>query len=293
MKLFFINLCHNQILCLSLCKYNAPLKPRFKIKTITLLAYLLERNMKRKLAFSLLLLPAMAFAEAGKKNAPTKLSEDPTKVTTKIGINYNNNYDLDNSGLRFSGSLALDPIRKINASITEDGNDWRVGGSWLFDIGIVNFNFGRKEFTTGAKQNSYSVGTFVPLSTFGITPFGVQIFPMAGYTYNDGEVLCEKAIQDCSAGRENPLNPDFMFVSSEAHSGYLGAFALKPLAANLTWIMFGYGSVGSNDYSGYGAGTGLGYTLNKHHSVSAFTAHMDNSYGTDSVFGFAYSYQFN
>ncbi|GLS92482.1 hypothetical protein GCM10007916_35540 [Psychromonas marina] len=249
--------------------------------------------MKQKLSVSLLLLPALAFAEVDKKNAQDKLSEDPTKVTTKIGVSYKNNYDLDNSRMTFSGSLALDPIRKINASVNEDGSDWRIGGSWLFDIGIVNFSFGQKEFTTGAKQNSYSVGTFVPLSSFGIEPFGMQIFPMAGYTYNDGEVMCEKEIEDCSAGRDDPLNPDFMFVSSEAHSGYVGAFALKPLMPDLTWIMFGLGSMGSNDYRGYGVGTGLGYTLSKHHSISTYTAHMDNSFGTDTVFGFAYSYQFN
>lgn len=249
--------------------------------------------MKQKLVVTMLLLPTLTFAGVDRKSSAKKLSEDPTKVTTKFGINYNNNYDLNNAGLRFSGSVALDPIRKINASINEDGSDWRIGGSWLFDIGIVNFNFGRKEFTSGAKQNNYSVGTFIPLSTFGITPFGMQIFPMAGYTYNDGEVLCDRLAQECNGGRVSPLNPDFMLVSSEAHSAYLGAFALKPLAQNLTWFMFASGSMGSNDFSGYGLGTGLGYTFNKHHSVSMFTAHMDNSYGTDTLFGFAYSYQFN
>lgn len=251
--------------------------------------------MYKPLIISTLLLPALAFSETGtdKKATKSKLSEDPTSITTKLGVNYSNNYDLDDSSVTLSGSLALDPVRKINVRIDSDGSEWRIGGSWLFDLGIVNFNVGKREFNTGAKQNNYSVGTFVPLSFFDIEPFGVQIFPMAGYTYNDGDVACEVNGPQCFGGTISPTDPNFMLVPSESHSGYAGAFALKPLAESLTLIMFGAGSIGSNDYSGYWFGTGLGYTIDKKHSLSAYTAKMDNNYGSDTVFSFTYSYQFN
>ena len=240
-----------------------------------------------------LLLPALSFATSDKSNEESKkLAEDPTKVTTKLGISYSNNYDLEDEGVTFSGSLAFDPARKINVKINDDGSEWRIGGSWLFDIGIVNFNFGRREFTTGATQDNYSVGTFIPLSYFGVEPLGIQIFPMAGYTYNDGEQVCQIDSGECADDARPSLDPDFVLVSSEAHSGYVGAFALKPITESLTLIMMTGASLGSNDYSGYWFGGGLGYTILKKHSISAFTYKIDNSYGADTAFGLSYSYEF-
>ena len=86
-----------------------------------------------------------------------KLADDPTKVITKTGISYANNYDFDDANVSFSGSLALDAARKINVRLNEDASEWRVGGSWLFPIGILNFNFGKNEYTNGANQTNYSV----------------------------------------------------------------------------------------------------------------------------------------
>jgi len=249
--------------------------------------------MKKQLTLFTLLIPTLVLAETGNvKKEDEKLAEDPTKVTTKLGVNYANNYDFNDGGVTFSGSLALDPARKINVSINEDASEWRVGGSWLFDIGIVNFNFGRREFTTGAVQDNYSVGTFLPLSYLGFEPFGIQIFPMAGYSYNDGEQACEIASGRCPDDARPSLDPNLMLVSNSSHSGYVGAFSLKPITENLTLIMMAGGSLGSNDYSGYWFGGGLGYTILKQHSISAFTYKMDNSYGADSAFGLSYSYTF-
>ncbi|WP_433977364.1 hypothetical protein [Erwinia sp. E_sp_B01_9] len=138
----------------------------------------------------LLLLTGQVLAQSGQvKGEKEKLDDDPTKVTTKVGASWSDNYDLDDSNLSFSGSVALDAARKLNARINSDASEWRIGGSWLFPVGIVNFNFGKNEYTNGASQTNYSVGTFIPLSYFGIEPAGFQLFPMAGYTYNTGETL--------------------------------------------------------------------------------------------------------
>lgn len=138
------------------------------------------------------------------KEAHEKLDDDPTKVTTKVGVSWSDTYDMDDSNLSFSGSMALDKAKKLNARVNSDASEWRVSGSWLFPVGIINFNFGKNEYTNGATQTNYSVGTFVPLSYFGIEPAGFQIFPMAGYTYNTGEIT------GCSTG--NPADckaPEF------------------------------------------------------------------------------------
>jgi len=254
--------------------------------------------MKIKLAVCALLLPAlalpgMAFAESEQKSKEdSKLADDPTKITTKIGVSYTNDYDLEDGGSTFSGSLAFGPVSKLNVRVNDDASDWRLGGSWLFDAGIVNFNIGKREFETGAEQTNYSVGTFVPLSSFGIAPLGLQIFPMAGYTYNDGDAACEIASEQCGTdGVISPVNSSFVLLSSESHTGYVGAFVLKPLAEDMTLIMVGAGSAGSNDYSGYFAAAGLGYTFLKQHSVNLFTVKQDNSYGEDTFFGLSYSYE--
>lgn len=121
------------------------------------------------LACAALVLSSSALAsERVPKENKNKLADDPTKVITKFGAAYSNNYDFDDQNISFSGSLALDEARKINVRINDDASEWRVGGSWLFPVGIVNFNFGKNEYTNGADQTNYSVGTFVPLSYFGI-----------------------------------------------------------------------------------------------------------------------------
>jgi len=249
--------------------------------------------MKTTFALLILLTPIFSFASSDKSTeAKKKLSEDPTKVTTTLGVRYGNNYSLDDSGFTLSGSLALDPARKINVSVNEDGSEWRVGGSWLFDLGIVNFNFGRRDFSTGAVQDNYSIGTFLPLSYLGFEPYGIQIFPMAGYSYIDGEQICEVSSNICPNDNRPTLDPNFVLVNSSAHSGYIGAFALKPLAESLTLIMMSGGALGSNNYSGYWFGGGIGYTLLEKHSINAFTYKMDNSYGSDTAFSVSYSYEF-
>lgn len=215
-----------------------------------------------------------------------KLAEDPTKVVTQIGASYGG------QELRISGSASLGPVNKINASVNTDASEWRLGGSWLFDLAIVNVSAGRKDFDDGSSQTHYSIGTYVPLSHFCIQPWGCQIFGMAGYTYNNGEVDARGLDED--APTFDPGDPDRpIFVPVTSSSGYVGAFALKPLSEKWRLLSFVIGSLGTNDYSGYAAGIGAGFSITKRQSVSLSLFTQDNSFGSDQMIRLAYRYQFN
>lgn len=243
-------------------------------------------------------------AGADDAEGDNKLDDDPTKVTTKLGVSWSDTWDMDDSNVSFSGSVALDKARKLNARINSDASEWQIGGSWLFPAGIVNFNFGKNEYSNGATQTNYSVGTFVPLSVFGISPAGFQIFPMAGYTYNTGEIRVCKSEGTCMSPQfADTLSPEFGYdtITTSGSSGYLGVFTLRPLSPALTFLAFAAGSYGSkNDagenYYGYFGGAGVGYKLSSHQSLNLLTFIMDNNTYLDSPdnrFVFSYSYQFN
>lgn len=245
-------------------------------------------NNKHLVLISTILATSSAYAadEHKSKSNSEKLADDPTKVITKVGIAYSNNYDWEDDNTSLFASLALDEARKINGRVNSDASEWRIGGSWLFPVGIVNFNFGKNEYVNGANQTNYSVGTFVPLSYFGIEPAGFQIFPMAGYNYNDGDVpACDN--QPSSVCTSNPQSTPsaengYVMVNSSGSSGYIGAFGLKPLSSDLTFMAFVSGSYGSENsegenYKGVAGGLGLSYLLNKNHSFNAMTYAMDNN----------------
>lgn len=257
-------------------------------------------------AHSVLLMVMFSFQVSAEvssvKTSEEKQDDDPTKVTTKVGVSWSDNYDFDDSNVSFSASWAFDEARKLNARVNSDASEWRVGGSWLFPVGIFNFNFGKNEYTNGATQTNYSVGTFIPLSAFGIEPAGFQIFPMAGYTYNTGDEI------ECGGGKcaepefNGDLSPENGFVNSDASgsSGYAGVFVLKPLTANIRLLSFLAGSYGSknddgDNYKGYFGGVGMGYSMTKHQSVKAFTFVQDNNTYLDEAdkrILAAYTYQF-
>lgn len=138
-------------------------------------------------SFCLLISSQAAFGVEVNDNRD-KIDADPTKVTTKVGVSWSDTCDMDDSTLSFSGSVALDPAKKLNARVNSDASEWRVGGPWLFPAGTVNFHFGKNQYTNGASQANDSVATFVPSSYFGFAPAGFLIFPMAGYPYNSGEI---------------------------------------------------------------------------------------------------------
>lgn len=214
-----------------------------------------------------------------------KLADDPTKVVTQLGASYTDEF-------KVSGSIGMGPVSKLNASINKDGSEWRLGGSWLSDIGIFNFNFRKKQFDHDAEQTSYSLGTFIPLSAFGFAPAGWQIFPMAGVSYNDGDIACEVGTQGCGSV-DIDTGSEFVLMPNTSKGGYLGVFTLKPLSPKWTFIAFGTGSMGSNDYHGYFAGLGMGYKITKRQSISTYAYASDNNYGNDQQLGIAYRYQLN
>jgi len=218
-------------------------------------------------------------------SAEEKLADDPTKIVTQFGASYSDE-------LRVSGSISLDPVRKINASASANGDEWRIGGSWLFDIGIVNFNFGKQSYDQSAEKKSYSIGTFMPLSYLGIEPAGWQIFAMGGYSHTEGDIACNIEQRPC-VSTEIPGPDGWVLVPNSSNGGYLGAFALKSLSDKWNIMTAGAYSIGSNDYSGYFAAAGVSYMIDKRQKINLFGSVENSDYGSDQSLGLSYTYQFN
>ena len=203
-----------------------------------------------------------------------KHHEDPTRIITKVGISYSD-------AVSVSGSLGLDEARMVSGRINENG-EWRLGGSWLFDLGIVNFNFSRTDFDDGSYRNNYSIGTFVPLSYFDITPAGWMLFPTAGYSNNDGE----------QAVPADSDEDDYIMMRNKTHGAYLGMFGVRPVGET-NWSTIGIAGVGagSNSYSSYWAGAGLSYKINEKASFNFFGMLSEDDFGTNNKIGGSFSYQ--
>ncbi|WP_087024131.1 hypothetical protein [Thaumasiovibrio subtropicus] len=208
-------------------------------------------------------------------SADEKHHEDPTRIVTKVGVGYSDVASI-------SGSLGLDDARMVSARVNEEG-EWRIGGSWLFDVGILNFNFSRTDYDNEGYKNNYSVGTFVPLSYFDIAPAGWNLFPMAGYGYNQGEV----AMLDLDSPNE------YTMVRSKFHSGYVGMFGLRPLgSSNWTVLAFAGGALGSEKYRSYWGGAGVSYKLNEQASFNMYAVSSEDDFGSNRKVGGSFSYRF-
>lgn len=205
-----------------------------------------------------------------------KHHEDPTKVITRVGFGYTDE-------LTVSGSLALDQTRKINARTNKDLSEWRLGGSWLFDFGIINFNLSRTDYDDGGHKNNYSIGTFLPLNVFGVDTGKWMVFPMAGFNHNSGEIRAE----------EDPsLFDEVVMVQNTSNGGYLGVMALRPISETWTFMTFGGGGMGSGGYSNVWGGGGFSYKINTQHSFNFFGFISEDDFGSVNKVGMSYTYEF-
>ena len=202
---------------------------------------------------------------------------DPTKVITRIGLGYTED-------LTISGSLAIDPARKINAKTNIDASEWRLGGSWLFDFGIVNFNISRSEYDEGGYKNNYSLGTFLPLTALGVDTGKWMVFPMAGVNHTTGETFAPT--------ESNTLQDNIVMQQNTSNGGYLGVFAIRPINKHWTALAFTGGGIGSNDYSNVWGGGGISYKFNAHNSINLFAFLSDDNFGQVKKLGFSYTYEF-
>lgn len=227
---------------------------------------------KRLIITTLSLAVLNTFSYASEKNP-----EDPTKVITTLGVGYTDEFV-------FSGSLSLDATRKINGRINEDGSEWRLGGSWLFNFGIVNFNFSRTDYDDGAYKNSYSVGTFIPMSALGVSTGKWQVFPMAGFNHNEGENYVE--------GEDLTFTNDYVLLPNSSDGGYIGAFVLRPLNEQWTFLSILGVSKGSNSYSGTWGGIGISYRITDNQSMNSFAFVSDDDYGRVEKISISYTYEF-
>jgi hypothetical protein len=246
----------------------------------------LHRNTKRfrvTLAFCLsacFVNSVQAAEEAAEKRKvfeEEKNPEDPTKIVTRLGMGYNGD-------LTINGSFSLDKTRMISGFINSDATEWRLGGSWLFEKGIVNFHFKKNQYDNGGDSISYNIGTFIPLSVFGFKPCGWQLFPSFGFNYTQGNVLADSDL--------NFLDTPFMEPTDSAGI-YLSGFALKPLNDQWTVIARMGGSYGSDNTTDIYAGTGISWRMTPRQSFNLFYSISDSSkFGGRNTLSINYLFEF-
>lgn len=207
--------------------------------------------------------------------AEEKHHEDPTRIVTKAGFGYNGTATV-------SGSIGLDDARMLSGRVNDEG-EWRIGGSWLFDLGIVNFNFSKTDYDYGSYRNNYSIGTYVPLTYFDFQPGGWLLFPMAGYSYNHGK----------QATSDTDSSDEFVLIRSASHGGYGGMFGVRPLGhSDWSLMAFGGASVGSDSYFSYWYGAGVSYKFSAQASMNTFGYLSEDDFGQVNKLGVSFSYQF-
>lgn len=202
-----------------------------------------------------------------------KNPEDPTKIATKAGVSYSDEFSV-------SGSLAFGPVTKVNARVSESGQ-WSLGASYLFSFGILTFSAGKNEFDNGSEQTRYSLGGFIPLTNMGLNTGTWQLFTPFGYTYSEGTVAVTSV----------ELHETFD-VEVSNNSGYAGLFAIRPFTEKLTFMTGGIYTRGSDDFNGISLGGGLSYHLSEADTVALFGSYIDNDFGEEQKLGVSYRHEF-
>ena len=141
----------------------------------------------------------------------------------------------------------------------------------------------QSDYDDGGNKRSYSIGTFAPLDALGVDTGDWMVFPMAGISHNDSEIV---NIEDV------PLINNVVMVQNTSNGGYLGAMVLRPITEKWTIIAFGGGGIGSDDYSNVWGGAGASYKINDHHSFNFFGFASEDSFGSVSKVSASYTYEF-
>jgi len=207
-----------------------------------------------------------------------KNPEDPTKIVTRLGAGYNGDVTVN-------GSFGLDKARMISGYSNSDATEWRLGGSWLFEKGIVNFSFKKTQYDSGGDSISYNIGSYIPLKVFGFEPCGWQIFPSFGFNYTEGDLVA-------SLDPLSPENP--LLIPFDSKGIYLGVFTLKPINDQWTLMIGLGGSYGKDDTTNIYGGTGLSYRFTKKQSLNLFYSLSNSSqFGSNDTLGINYRFEFN
>ncbi|WP_117232707.1 hypothetical protein [Vibrio maerlii] len=195
----------------------------------------------------IIILAVLGFANLAK--AEEKNAFDPTNIETKISANYD--FSQEQFGTRIE--VATSATNKLFGSYAEDGS-WSAGGGYLTDYGIIDVYMSGDDVSTG-----YNIGTYVPLSSFGVDTGKWMLFPMAGLNYTQ---------YDDSLDME------------DSYGGYGGLFALRPINDKLTFISYGGGMYGTNHESLF-VGAGVGYVLNDSFNLATLVKYEDTTTGDE------------
>lgn len=215
----------------------------------------------------------LAFASPVCAQTAEKSADDPTKIATKAGVAYSDEFFV-------SGSLAIGPKFKFNGRVSESGL-WSIGASYLFPIAILTFSAGKNEFDSGVEQTRFSIGGFAPLSQLGVKTGEWRFFIPFGYTYTDGHL----PVNDIDQGDGFP-------VGLSSNSGYVGLFMMRPLSEKFTLTGVANFTKGTNDFSGIALGGGVSYHFTKDDTLGVSASYIDNSFGQDEKLRIFYRHEF-
>jgi hypothetical protein len=216
--------------------------------------------------------PARA-EDKGRALEREKAAEDPTKISTRVGVSYSGE-------LSVSGSMAVGPKFKFNGRIAKSGQ-WSLGASYLLPVAILTFAAGKSELDSGVQQTRYSLGGFVPLARIGVSTGKWQLFVPFGYTYTNGK----QAVTDLD-------QQDGIPIEISSNSAYVGIFTIRPLNERLTLMTGANFSKGTNDFSGVAAAGGLSYHLTGNDTVAVRTSYVANSFGHNTRIGISFQHEF-
>lgn len=228
---------------------------------------------RRSVVRSAALIACLTFSVPVFADEAEKSPDDPTKIATKAGISYADEFFV-------SGSLAVGPKLKFNGRISESGQ-WSLGASYLFPVAILTFSAAHTDFDSGGDQTRYSLGGFVPLSQLGVKTGKLQVFVPFGYTNTKGH----QPVTDVDQSDSFPIE-----VSS--NSGYVGVFLLRPLNEKFTLMGGGNVSKGTHDFSGISVGGGISYHFTHNDTFGVSASYVDNSFGQNENLRLTYRHEF-